>query len=333
MGLGMRAKGRARDGSEVVGRGVKVEKGEEDNDVKMDGTDRYVLKPLNTDVAPPGMTQLDVLITIVQLLRNFSIGAENCTYMARKGSKVVDILAGLVGFREGKRKSDAAEDPLGFVGDGLWENGVEVLITPLTSALTLPQLLCIRKDVLHVIANLAPHVCLSTSSSTPQKIFTLFASFLPDPADTRPPIQLHQHLPQRQFSLTTDLALNGLTRIAQLDINQSIFQRMVPPALLHARFTALVKMLPAETNDILLIMRAKPWVAYSERVALALYTLACCAPNSVQRNIQAQCVAGAGRGISWHSTTGMPPACHGQFRSMFFAHRSRRLGILVWNRV
>ncbi|KAG8687006.1 hypothetical protein FRC09_013792 [Ceratobasidium sp. 395] len=293
MGLGMRAKGRAWDGSEVVGRGVKVEEGEEDNDVKMDGTDGYAPKPSYADVAPPGMTRSDVVITIVRLLRNFSIGPENCAYMAREGSKVVDVLAGLVGFREGKRKCDTGEDPLGFVGDGLWENGVEVSITPLTSALTLPQLLRVRKDVLHAIANLAPHIRLSASSPTPQKIFSLFASFLLDPADTRPPIQLYQHLPQRRFSLTTDLALDGLTRIAQLDINRSIFQRTVPPVLLRACFTALVKMLPAETNDMLLIMRAEPWVAYSERVALALYTLACCAPNSVRRDIRAQRATGA----------------------------------------
>ncbi|KAG8780156.1 hypothetical protein FRC12_023376 [Ceratobasidium sp. 428] len=154
MGLGMRAKGRAWDGSEVVGRGVKVEEDEEDEDVKMDETDGYGSKPSHTDVAPPGMTRSDVVIMIVRLLRNFSIGPENCAYMAREGSKVVDVLAGLVGFREGKRKPDAAEDPLGFVGDGLWENGIEVSIAPLTSALTFPQLLRIRKDVLHAIANL-----------------------------------------------------------------------------------------------------------------------------------------------------------------------------------
>ncbi|KAG8789154.1 hypothetical protein FRC12_013819 [Ceratobasidium sp. 428] len=97
-GLGMRAKGQAWDGSEVVGRGVKIEEGKDD-DVKMDGTDRYVSKPSYMDVAPPGMTRLDVVITIVWLLHNFSIEPESCTYMAWEGSKVMDIVAGLVEFR------------------------------------------------------------------------------------------------------------------------------------------------------------------------------------------------------------------------------------------
>ncbi|KAG9086098.1 hypothetical protein FRC06_003273 [Ceratobasidium sp. 370] len=293
MGLGMRAKGRAWDGNEVAGRGVKVEEREEEGDVKMDGVGEVDSKRSYMDVAPPGIARSDVIITIVRLLRNFSIGTENCIYMAREGSKVVDVLASLVGFREGKRNPREDEDPLGFVGDGLWENGVEVSITPLSSALTLPQLLRIRKDVLHTISNLAPHIRLSASSSTPRELFSLLASFLLDPADTRSPIQLYQHLPQRRFSLTTDLALDALTRIAQLDLNRSLFQRTVPPVLLRASFGALVKMLPAEPNDMLLVMRAEHWMAYAERVALALYALACCAPGSVRRDIRAQRTMGA----------------------------------------
>ncbi|KAG8685012.1 hypothetical protein FRC08_013345 [Ceratobasidium sp. 394] len=292
MGLGMRAKGRAWDGNEVVGRGVKAEESGEE-DVKMDGVGEGDSKRSYTDVAPPGIARSDVILTIVRFLRNFSIGPENCAYMAREGSKVVEVLAGLVGFREGKRKPGGKEDPLGFIGDGLWENGVEVSITPLSSALTLPQLLRVRKDVLHTISNLAPHIRLSASSSAPRELFSLLISFLLDPADTRSPIQLYQHLPQRRFSLTTDLALDALTRIAQLDLNRSVFQRTVPPVLLRASFAALVKMLPAEPNDMLLLMRAEPWMAYSERVALALYALACCAPGSVRRDIRAQRSMGA----------------------------------------
>ncbi|KAG8739503.1 hypothetical protein FRC10_005566 [Ceratobasidium sp. 414] len=291
MGLGMRAKGRAWDGNEVVGGGIKAE-GEE-GDVKMDGVGESDSKRSYTDVAPPGIARSDVVITIVRLLRNFSIGPENCAYMAREGSKVVDVLAGLVRFREGKRNPGECEGSLGFVGGGLWENGVEVAITPISSALTLPQLLRVRKDVLHTISNLAPHIRLSAFSSTPRELFSLLVSFFLDPADTRSPIQLYQHLPQRRFSLTTDLALDAFTRIAQLDLNRSVFQRTVPPVLLRASFAALVKMLPAESNDMLLIMRAEPWMAYAERVALALYALACCAPGSVRRDIRAQRAMGA----------------------------------------
>jgi hypothetical protein len=299
MGLGMRAKGLAWDGSEVVGKGIKIE-GEsggesgEEGDVKMGEVEEGGASPSYTDVAPPGMTRSDVVITIVRLLRNFSIGPENCTYMTRDGSKLVDVLAGIVGFREGKRRSGNGEDPLGFVGDGRWENGVEVAITPLSSALTLPQLLRVRKDVLHTISNLAPHIRLSASSPTPRRLFTLLASFLLDPTDTRAPVQLYQHLlPQRRFSLTTDLALDALSRIAQLDSNRSVFQRTVPPVVLHASFGALVKMLPAEPNDMILLIRSEPWMAYVERVALGLYALACCTPGSVRRDIRTQRTTGA----------------------------------------
>ncbi|KAG8789152.1 hypothetical protein FRC12_013817 [Ceratobasidium sp. 428] len=55
MGPGTRAKGQAWDRSEIAGRGVKDEEGEEANDMKMDGTDEYISKPSYADIAPPGM--------------------------------------------------------------------------------------------------------------------------------------------------------------------------------------------------------------------------------------------------------------------------------------
>lgn len=297
MGIGMRARGKAWDGSEIIGRGVKLEEeagGSGGGDVKMEeGLDSHSYE----DVAPPGIVRSDVVITIVRLLRNFSMGTENCAYMAREGSKVVDVLAKLVGLREGKSKTggDDAADPLGFVGDGLWDNGVEVSVTPLSSALTLPQLLRVRKDVLHTISNLAPNVRLMPNSPTPRRLFSLIASFLLDPTDTRSPVQLYQHLlPHRRFSLTTDLALDALSRLAQPDANRSALQRSVPPVLIRATFAALIKMLPSEPNDMVLLMRAEPWMAYAERVALGVYALACCTPGSVRRAIRAQRAVGAG---------------------------------------
>ncbi|QRV82560.1 ARID/BRIGHT DNA binding domain [Ceratobasidium sp. AG-Ba] len=278
MGLGMRVKGKAWDGSEVIGKGVKVE----EEDVKMEG-DESGGKVSYTDFAPPGIARSDVVLTIVRLLRNFSIGPENCAHMAREGSKVLDVLAGLIGFKEGKRKE--------IVG-WHWEDGIEVSITPLTSALTLPQLLRVRKDILHTVANMAPHVRLS-GPSTARNLFTLVASFILDPADTRSPVQLYQHLPHRRFSLTTDLALDALTKIAHSDGNRAVFQRAVPAPLLKATFGGLIKMLPFEANDMLLIARAEPWIAYCERVALSLYALACCCPGNVRRDIRTQRATGA----------------------------------------
>ncbi|KAF8606249.1 hypothetical protein BDV93DRAFT_521082, partial [Ceratobasidium sp. AG-I] len=295
MGLGMRVRGKAWDGSDVVGRGVKLEE-EGDGlggDVNMEeGPQARSYE----DAAPPGTVRSDVVITIVRLLRNFSMGPENCAYMARDGSKIVDVLAKLVGFREGKTKPGGEDtaDPLGFIGDGLWDNGVEVSITPLSSALTLPQLLRVRKDVLHTIANLAPNVRLPANSPTPRRLFSLIASFLLDPMDTRSPVQLYQHLlPHRRFSLTTDLALDALSRLAQPDVNRAILQRSAPPVLIRATFAALIKMLPTEPNDMLLLMRGEHWMAYAERVALGIYALACCTPGSVRRAIRAQKAVGA----------------------------------------
>lgn len=297
MGLGMRVRGKAWDGSDVVGRGVKLEEEEQDGlgggDVKMD---EGVESRSYEDVAPPGIVRSDVVITIVRLLRNFSMGPDNCAYMGRDGSKIVDVLAKVVGLWEGKVKSggEDAADPLGFIGGGLWDNGVEVSITPLSSALTLPQLLRVRKDVLHTIANLAPNIRLPANSPTPRRLFSLIASFLLDPMDTRSPVQLYQHLlPHRRFSLTTDLALDALSRLAQPDVNRAILQRSVPPVLIRATFASLIKMLPAEPNDMLLLMRAEPWMAYAERVALGVYALACCTPGSVRRAIRAQKAVGA----------------------------------------
>ncbi|CAE7231487.1 unnamed protein product [Rhizoctonia solani] len=270
MGVGMRAKGRGWDGG-VVGANVKREDGETDPE----------LDSIYGDTAPPGIARSDVIITIVRLLRNFSIGQDNCQFMTREGSRVVDVLASIVGFREDK---DAQVD-----GPFSWDTGVNIHISPLSSSLNLPQLLRIRKDVLHIIANLGLHVRLGASTSTPQNLFQLMASFLLDPADTRSPVQLYQHLlPNRRFSLTTEIALDAFSRIAHADANRAVFQRTVSPVLLKAVFTALVKMLPAEPNDMILLIRSEMWMAYAERIALALYSLACSLPLSTRATIRTQ---------------------------------------------
>ncbi|KEP47229.1 ARID/bright DNA-binding domain protein [Rhizoctonia solani 123E] len=233
------------------------------------------------DIAPPGLARSDVIITILRLLRNFSIGPENCQFMTRDGSRVVDALASIVGFRE-----DTDRQPEGLFS---WDAGVDVHISPLSSSLNLSQLLRVRKDVLHIIANLGMHVRLHASNSTPQRLFQLMASFLLDPADTRSPVQLYQHLlPNRRFSLTTEIALDALSRLAHADANRAVFQRTVSPVLLKAVFMALTKMLPAEPNDMILLIRSEMWMAYAERISLALYALSCSLPSPTRATIRIQ---------------------------------------------
>ncbi|KAH7335984.1 hypothetical protein B0J17DRAFT_630195 [Rhizoctonia solani] len=269
MGLGMRMRGRGWDGG-VVGADVKREDGETDPE----------LDSIYGQVAPPGIARSDVIITIVRLLRNFSIGPENCQFMAREGSRVVDVLASIIGYREDK---DRQEDVFS------WDAGVDINISPISSPLNLPQLLRIRKDVLHIIANLGLHVRLGASTQTPQRLFELMASFILDPIDTRSPVQLYQHLlPNRRFSLSTEIALDALSRLAHADANRAVFQRTVPPVLLKAVFMALVKMLPAEPNDMILLIRSEPWMAYAERISLALYALSCSLPSSIRALIRTQ---------------------------------------------
>ncbi|CAE6473713.1 unnamed protein product [Rhizoctonia solani] len=273
-GVGLRARGRGWDGG-AVGSDMSVKR-EDDllaDDIEPDLTSNY------GDVAPPGLVRSDVIITIVRLLRNFSIGPDNCQFMARDGSRVVDVLANIIGFREGKETQT----------DGLfaWDSGVDISISPVASPLNLSQLLRVRKDVLHIIANLGLHLRLNPSSPTPQKLFELMASFLLDPTDTRPPVQLYQHLlPNRRFSLSTEIALDALSRIAHADANRAVFQRTVSPPLLKAVFMALTKMLPSEQNDMFLLIRFESWMAYAERVSLGLYALACSLSPSTRADIR-----------------------------------------------
>ncbi|KAL5631942.1 hypothetical protein ACGC1H_000087 [Rhizoctonia solani] len=270
MGVGLRVKGKAWDGG-VVGATMKREDGEIDPE----------LDSIYGDIAPPGLARSDVILTILRLLRNFSIGPDNCQFMTREGSRVVDVLASIVGFRE-----DTNQQPEGLFS---WDAGVDVNISPLSSSLNLSQLLRVRKDVLHIIANLGLHVRLNASNSTPQRLFQLMASFLLDPADTRSPVQLYSHLlPNRRFSLTTEIALDALSRLAHADANRAVFQRTVSPVLLKAVFMALTKMLPAEPNDMILLIRSEMWMAYAERISLALYALSCSLPSSTRATIRTQ---------------------------------------------
>jgi hypothetical protein len=93
-------------------------------------------------------------------------------------------------------------------------------------------------------------------------------------------------LPNRRFSLSTEIALDALSKIAHADANRAAFQRTVSPPLLKAVFMTLIKMLPTEPNDMILLIRAEPWMAYAERVSLALYALACSLPSSARADIR-----------------------------------------------
>ena len=108
---------------------------------------------------------------------------------------------------------------------------------PASAALSLPDLISIRKEVLMIFVNLAGAVALSPSDNSKneraRQVFELVASYLIDPIDSISPVaflvhsgvstSLHARPP-----LLADAALEVFSRVSQPDVNRQVIANTVP---------------------------------------------------------------------------------------------------------
>jgi SWI/SNF chromatin-remodeling complex subunit SWI1 len=166
-----------------------------------------------------------------------------------------------------------------------------------STSLSLSNLVAVRRQVLNVLATLAPAIHLgnastTTSSRITKTAFELIASYLADPVDAVSPSGCAQlaGIPlagQPKPPVLVDLALDLFTRLCLPDYNRQAFAKAVPSSWIWQLFESLVRRLPVSDTDFHLVIR-ESWLLYLERVVMSLYSLAFLAPPALKERAKTQ---------------------------------------------
>ncbi|KAH6917242.1 hypothetical protein BKA70DRAFT_1555793 [Coprinopsis sp. MPI-PUGE-AT-0042] len=171
------------------------------------------------------------------------------------------------------------------------------VIKPASPALSLNDLIILRKDTLYTLSALIGHSPIGSpdfptkaSVRVANRLFELTASYLVDPSDALPPIQSVQLIgapPSAEMrpSSLVDLALEVFNRFSQPDANRKLVLKSVSQDWIWTLFTSLVHRLPISDADFHLCQR-EPWLCHLEKALMALYSLAFLAPPDLKRRMR-----------------------------------------------
>ncbi|KAH7915383.1 hypothetical protein BJ138DRAFT_1141982 [Hygrophoropsis aurantiaca] len=222
----------------------------------------------------PGHRPGNIILAATNLLRNLSVIPDNMGFLA-KHPRLLDLLLRICAITPSS--------------DG-------TLPHPVSLALTLADLINVRKDVIHILSNLAMMITFPTSttpSSSTVRIasrsFELIASLLVEPTDSVPPmLMMKQHgiLPATpKPPPLADVALDAFTRLGHMDHNRQIFSSVIPQIWIWRVIDSLVRRLPVTDVDFGFLSR-EPWLCYLEKVTMAIYALSFLSPPELKQKIK-----------------------------------------------
>lgn len=238
------------------------------------------LKPkqgLKDPSAGPQQRPGDVILAITNIIRNLSLSSENHDYLARH-DRLLDVLLRL----------SATKRP-SF--DGTFE--------PLSPSLSLNDLITVRKDVVQILANIAATVRLASKPASPstaesrraRRAYELLFSCFGDASEAVGPYAcvlltgVPTHIQNAKPPSLPDSGLEVFTRISLSDDNRLTLCKSIPQEWLWSAVEALVHRLPLENSDFQVAARGE-WLAYIERVLMALYSIAFFAPPPIKKRMK-----------------------------------------------
>lgn len=215
-----------------------------------------------------------IVLTVTNIIRNLSVVPDNVQFLA-KHQRVLELILRVSGVI-------APQD-----------NTPPRAASP---SLTLPELLQVRKDTIHILSNVAHMISFPTVSPYPDstvrivtRIFELTASILVEPADAISPMQT---LKFSGVSFTNslppslpDITLDIFTRIAYPDQNRQVFSRVIPQEWIWRLLEALVHRLPVSDADFSFLAR-EAWLSYLAKVTMAIYVIAFMSPPELKQRIK-----------------------------------------------
>jgi SWI/SNF chromatin-remodeling complex subunit SWI1 len=224
------------------------------------------------------------ILVIMNVLRNLTMFTDNHHYMATH-----DRLLDLFLWVSSVVRSDDGRSP-----------------RPVSTALSLSDIVIARRDTLYTILNLAHMIHLSptpvASNSNlriASRVFALVASYLVDPTDAVSPVAYVKQVgvphngPIKPPSLP-DIALQVFTLLGHPDSNRQIFSQAVSQLRIWNLFQALIHRLPVADLDFQL-MAQDLWLGYLEKVIMGIYALAFLSPPTLKMKIRGDRTLGFGR--------------------------------------
>lgn len=221
----------------------------------------------------PGHRAGNIVLTVTNLIRNLSVTPDNMPCLARH-ERTLDLVLRVCGIT---MSSDGTPKPT-------------------SPALTLSDVINVRKDALHIFGNLSNYIVFPNPNSpsnattlTASRILEIIASILIEPFDSVPPTQFLKQsgvpFPHSRPSSVADLALDVFTRLGQLDSNRQVFSRVMPQSLIWRLLESLVHRLPVSDLDFAFLSR-DPWLSYLEKTIMAIYTIAFFSPPELKKKIK-----------------------------------------------
>jgi SWI/SNF chromatin-remodeling complex subunit SWI1 len=213
----------------------------------------------------PSLRAGTIILTITNILRNSAAWAENANFLAFHPA-FLDILLRLCA----TTSASSAASP----------------------AMTLNDLINVRKDVLYILFGLAHNLQFAEKITpltikTVNRAFQLVASYLIDYPEE---LSLSANVPSHpgrhpRPPLLADVALDVFTRMGLTDRNRQIISRTVPRASILRLFRSLVHRLPVSEQDFELLMREQ-WMSYLDKNVMALYSLAFLASPDIKQKVK-----------------------------------------------
>ncbi|KAI0348643.1 hypothetical protein BDW22DRAFT_1404472 [Trametopsis cervina] len=246
-----------------------------------EGSDQFAsLKPKQGVRDPscgPQQRPGDIILAITNIIRNLSSTSENLDYLARH-PRLQDILLRLCGLKK---------------------TPPDVTPVPLSPALSLNDLIVVRKDVLYFFVMVGPYSHLSASPSSPsvsemrraRRAYELLVSYLIDPSEAVTPYAylllngVQSNLQSNRPPSIVDSALEAFTRLSHTDDNRLVLHKAIPQEWLWSTVDAFVHRLPLDHSDFQILMRPE-WLVYMERVIMSLYSIAFFAPPAIKKRMK-----------------------------------------------
>ncbi|KAK7058831.1 hypothetical protein VNI00_001455 [Paramarasmius palmivorus] len=171
-------------------------------------------------------------------------------------------------------------------------------LKPASPALSLSELITVRKDVLYTLSSVAAFMPLADENYLPRqvttrltkRIFRVVASYIVDPVEAVTPmgcIQAVGGLASSRPPPLADIALEVFTRLSQTDANRQVIAKAIPQPTLWHFFVSLVHRLPVVDADFQIILMSKEtWISYLDKLVMALYSLAFLSPPKLKARMK-----------------------------------------------
>lgn len=221
----------------------------------------------------PVQRPANYILAVLNIVRNLSCFTDNIEPLGRN-ERLVDLLLRLCTV--------------------VTKNGVPTAASP---ALSLNDLISVRKDTLYTLSSIATSINLLTSSPLPsstvrmaRRAIDLISSYLIDPSEAVSPLACIQQAgvpigPHLRPPHLADIALEVLTKFTLPDSNRQSLAKAIPQASLWTLFSALVHRMPVLDTDFQLMVQDQ-WLEYSTQLIMAVYSLVFLAPPELKQKMR-----------------------------------------------